>query len=122
MDNYDFKIMNFICSSTSDVVRMSDISVKFGAAGRESAVSLCKNKLLSWAYSEDDIFSHDEYGIIKPTQKGLLEYERFKYNRQLRKTEVWRERLLGGITGSVISALGFIVKEYLWPLILQLLS
>ncbi len=117
MDNYDYKIMNFICSSTSDVVRMSDISVKFGAAGRESAVSLCKNKLLSWAYSEDDIFSHDEYGIIKPTPKGLLEYERFKYNRQLRKGEVWRERIFGYVIGVLTPVTAYLITEFVIPLL-----
>lgn len=102
MNNYDFKILKFICESYADhtdPVRACDVELKFGSAGKAAAVSLYKERLISWALSEDDTFFRDEYGVIKPTEKGLLEYERFHYDRQLKSREIWRERIFGTLFG-----------------------
>lgn len=120
MTNYDFKILKFICESYADhadPVRACDVELKFGSAGKAAAVSLYKERLISWALSEDDTFSRDEYGVIKPTEKGLLEYERFHYDRQLKSREIWRERILSYIIGVLTPLTVYIFTEYLIPLI-----
>lgn len=99
MENFDYKILKFVCESDSEPVRACDIESKFGKSGFAAANSLYRDRLVSWTASEDDILSRDRYGVIKPTDKGYLEYERFSYNRQLKSGEVWKERIIGALFG-----------------------
>ena len=116
MNNFDFKILDYICSA-DEPVRMSDITAKFGTAGHEAAVQLRKDRLISWDLCDDDPFCHDEYGIVEPTDKGILEHQRYSYDSQLSLRELWINRILGYIAGISSTVIVYLITEYLLPLI-----
>ena len=113
MENFDYKILKFVCESDAEPVRACDIELKFGKAGHAAASSLYREHLISWASSEDDILSRDSYGIIKPTDKGLLEYERYRYNSQLKNSEKWRERIVGAVFGALSTVAAEMIIRFL---------
>lgn len=117
MENFDYKILKFVCESDAEPVRACDIELKFGKAGHAAASSLYREHLISWASSEDDILSRDRLGIVKPTEKGYLEYERFSYNRQLKSGEIWKERISSYLIGLLTPLTVYLVKEFLLPLL-----
>lgn len=58
MENYDYKILKYICEFENEPDRplcMLDIESKFGKVGRIAAVSLCKERLIFWDFSDDDL-------------------------------------------------------------------
>lgn len=114
MNNFDFKILDFICAS-DEPVRMSDITAKFGTAGHEAAVQLRKDRMISWELCDDDLFCHDEYGILAPTDKGILEHQRYSYDSQLSRREKWFNRFLGA-AGAVVL---YLITDVLLPLVIS---
>lgn len=123
MENYDYKILSYICGfgkDSTEELRMIDIAAKFGTAGRASAVALYRNQMISWESSEDDAFCHDDSGKIKATDKGVLENARHKYNRQLKTAEVWRERIVGYLFGVATPLTVWLVTDFLIPLLQSL--
>ena len=117
MENFDYKILKFVCESDAEPVRACDIELKFGKAGHAAASSLYREHLISWASSEDDILFRDSYGIIKPTAKGLLEYERYRYDSQLKNSEKWRERVISYVLGVLTPLTVYLFTEFVIPLL-----
>lgn len=117
MNNYDFKILDFICSSP-DPVRMCDITAKFGPAGHEAAKQLAASHLISWETESGSALSRDDYGVMTPTTKGTLEHQRHSYNSQLTRREKWFNRLIGAL-GSLVF---YLATEHLLPLIISWLK
>lgn len=116
MNNYDFKILDFICSSP-DPVRMCDITAKFGPAGHEAAEQLAAAHLVTWDTESDSALSRDDYGVMNPTAKGTLEHQRYSYNSRLSRREKWFNRIFGYIAGILSTVIAYLITEYLLPLI-----
>lgn len=110
------KFLKYICKNTVSPDKslcMLDVLSKFGKAGRTSAVSLCQEHLISWDSSDDDSFAHDDSCRIKPTDKGILENERYKYIRQLKSSEIWKERIFGFLSGVLATAVADLIIKHL---------
>ena len=116
IENYDYKILNFVCKS-NEPVRMCDIYAKFDIAGRTAAIQMSRDGLLFWDYSDADPFSHDDSCTVTATDRGRLVWQRYVYNKQLKTKELWANRIVSYILGILSSVAVYCITECLLPLI-----
>lgn len=112
ISNFDYKILKFVSNSQDEVV-MQDIINKFSDAGKQAAINLCSSKLLYWCYNDD--CWHDYSCRVVMTDHGKLALAEYKYDKQLKNAELWRERIISYILGIATSATVWIITEYLIP-------
>lgn len=121
ISNYDYNILDYIHSSEEPVSK-DEISVKFGAAGRAAVSNLVSRKLLAVEINGDSILDRDDDSPLKFTDAGLIAHQSYRYDRQLKGKERFKEQATGFILGCLATAIAFLTEEYLWPAILQALS
>ena len=82
---------------------------------------MCKSKLLYWSFdNEDDILTHNDSCRVVLTEKGKLAAAEFKYDKQLKTAELWRERIVSYLLGVATPITVWLVTDYLVPLLQSL--
>lgn len=122
ISEYDYKILNYIAKSKKSVY-LTDIKNKFknySDLGVLTVNSLVGRGLIYWRQSTES--ESNNVCSLSLSDKGRLIHSNYTYKGLLENKERLKERIIGFISGTTLSALGFFAKEFLWPLIIQKLS
>ena len=120
ISNYEYKILKYVSESKENIT-MQDILNKYSSAGKQAALNMCKSKLLYWSFdNEEDILAHNDSCRVVLTEKGKLTAAEFKYDKQLKNIELWRERIVSYLLGVATPITVWLITDYLVPLLQSL--